>query len=142
MLDHLFQVISEDDDHNKCKLYDIGALRQTPVFCSVNYRTDRHTAPELKTQTAFNHPMDIYSFGQVLRDLWEGTVTQDASTDTLSQRKDGNRMPPRYEELVLACTDPKSRKRPSAKIVQCTITSIAQSFEGVSSVDVVHSDEA
>ena len=86
--------------------------------------------------------MDIYSFGQVLRDLWEGTVTQDASTDT--QRKDVNKMPRPYKELVLACTDPVSEKRPSARTVQNTITSIAQStpFEGGPSVDVDHSDKA
>ena len=128
-----FQVISVEDDHNKCKLYDIGVLQKTrvPDCFAADCLRDRHAAPELNPPTTFDYSMDIYSFGQVLVDLWDGVPGP--LSDTLPES--AHVMPRNYRELVQSCTHAKAKSRPRARAVQSSVAEITRCFEDGSSVE-------
>ena len=60
----------------RCKLYDIGVMQQTVMSLPLNEKLSRYSAPEVVTSTTFKPSMDIFSYGQVLSDLWYGTIVE------------------------------------------------------------------
>jgi serine/threonine protein kinase len=162
-------IVAEDDSESpglRCKLYDIGVIQQTAMSLPLNEKLSRYSAPEVVTSTTFKPSMDIFSYGQVLSDLWYGTGETGHNGARKETKGEGGEFevapssvgglripsvrqqsedvssqqrtqpPLRYSELIVSCTDSQPKNRPIIEAVKKQLYTITSALEDGDSVDL------
>lgn len=62
----------------------MGVKQHSLMSLPLNEKVSRYSAPEVVVSTTFQPTMDVFSFGQVLSDLWYGFIQQNGNSKTAS----------------------------------------------------------